>query len=177
MAPDAQLSALSQTEKAIVAIARALALDAEVIALDEPTATLTESEVARLFGVLDRLRKHGGAIIYVSHRLDEVFRLADRVTVLRDGRNVYSAPVADTVPAELVNLIVGRPPSEVFLKPPPAARTTLLEVRNVSVGRTGPVSMQVMGGEILALTGLAGAGQDTVGRADLWDHPHLERHH
>jgi ribose transport system ATP-binding protein len=163
--PGAPLSALSQTEKAIVAIARALALDAEVIALDEPTATLTESEVARLFAVLDRLRRHGGAIIYVSHRLDEVFRLADRVTVLRDGRNVYSAPVAETRPADLVTLIVGRPPSEVFLKPPPAARTPLLEARDLWVGRTGPVSIQVMGGEILALTGLGGAGQDSVGRA------------
>ncbi len=163
--PDAPLAALSQSERAIVAIARALALNAEVIALDEPTASLTEREVTRLFGVLDRLRQHGVAIIYVSHRLDEVFRLADRVTVLRDGRSVYSAPVATTVPADLVTLIVGRPPSEVFLKPPPATGTPLLEVRNVSVGTTGPVSLQVMGGEILALTGLGGAGQDTVGRA------------
>jgi ribose transport system ATP-binding protein len=165
IAPDTQLSALSQTEKAIVAIARALALEAEVVVLDEPTASLTESDVARLFGVLDRLRAHGVAITYVSHRLDEVFRLADRVTVLRDGKNVYSAPVATTNPAELVTLIIGRPPSEVFLKPPPATGTPLLEARDIRVGTLGPVSLQVMGGEILALTGLGGAGQNVIGRA------------
>jgi ribose transport system ATP-binding protein len=165
IAPEAQLSALSQTERAIVAIARALALEAELVVLDEPTASLAETEVTRLFAVLHRLREHGVAIIYVSHRLDEVFRLADRVTVLRDGRNVYSAPVAATHPGELVTLIVGRPPSEVFLKPPPATSAPLVEARDVTVGAVGPVSLRVMGGEILALTGLGGAGQDVIGRA------------
>jgi len=163
--PDAQISALSQTEKAIVGIARALALESEVIVLDEPTASLPESDVARLFEVLRRLRAHGVAVIYVSHRLDEVFRLADRVTVLRDGRKVHSSPVAATKPTELVVLIVGRPPSEVFLKPPPPTLVPLLEARDVVVGTTGPISLSVMGGEIVALTGLRGAGQDAIGRA------------
>jgi ribose transport system ATP-binding protein len=163
--PAARLSELSQTERAVVAIARALARDAELIVLDEPTATLTEPEVARLFGVLHRLREHGMAIIYVSHRLDEVFRLADRVTVLRDGRKVYDAPVATTNPRDLVTLIIGRPPSELFLKPPPATSAPILEARDVRVGAAGPVSLRVMGGEILGLTGLGGAGHDVIGRA------------
>lgn len=163
--PAARLSELSQTERAIVAIARALARDAELLVLDEPTATLTEPEVARLFGVLHRLRAHGMAIIYVSHRLDEVFRLADRVTVLRDGRNVYDAPIATTNARDLVTLIVGRPPSEVFLKAPPATSAPILEARDITVGAAGPVSLRVMGGEILGLTGLGGAGQDVIGRA------------
>jgi ribose transport system ATP-binding protein len=163
--PDTQVSALSQTEKAIVAIARALALKAEVIVLDEPTASLPESDVSRLFEVLRRLRAHGVAMIYTSHRLDEVFRLADHVTVLRDGKKVHSSPVEATNPADLVLLIVGRPLAEVFLKPPHATRVPLLEARDIKVGAVGPVSLSVMGGEILALTGLRGAGQDLVGRA------------
>src|SRR5437879_7486294 len=111
------VSRLQRTERSIVAIARALALNADALVLDEPTASLPESETARLFEVVQRLRVRGVAIIYVTHRLDEVFRLADTVTVLRDGRTIRTCPVAETTAAELVHTIVGRPPAEVFLRP------------------------------------------------------------
>ena len=86
--PDARVGDLSAAEKSIVAIARAIAVKCDLLVLDEPTAALPEADVARLLGVLRRLRAEGLGIVYVSHRLDEVFRIADRVTVLRDGRNV-----------------------------------------------------------------------------------------
>ena len=163
--PDTQVARLSQPDKALVAIARALAVGTDVVVLDEPTASLPEGDVSRLFRVLRRLRAHGVAMIYVSHRLDEVFRLADRVTVLRDGKKVHSSPVKETNPAELVLLIVGRPPAELFVKPEAPTRQPLLEARDIYVGGIGPVSLRIAGGEILALTGLRGAGQDVIGRA------------
>src|SRR4030081_285322 len=134
------VSRLPRTERSIVAIVRALALNADVLVLDEPTASLPESETARLFQVLHRLRARGAAIIYVTHRLDEVFRLADMVTVLRDGRKIQTGPVGATSPAELVLTIVGRPPTEVFLRPRESQSVSVLRVDNLQVGRVGPVS-------------------------------------
>ena len=115
--PDARVQGLSRTEKSLVAIARALAAEAEVLVLDEPTASLPADEVERLFAALRRLRARGVGMIYVSHRLDEVFGIADRVVVLRDGRVVGEQPVGETTPEELVLLIVGREPSQVFRRP------------------------------------------------------------
>jgi ribose transport system ATP-binding protein len=159
------VSRLPRTERSIVAIARALAVPSEVLVLDEPTASLPESETARLFDVLQRLRGQGVAIVYVTHRLDEVFRLADVVTVLRDGATVRSSPVSQTTPAELVRLIVGRPPAEVFMAPAQSQAATVLDVQDVQVGRVGPVSFGVRAGEIVGLAGLRGAGQNAIGRA------------
>ena len=163
--PDARISALSRTDRSVVAIARALAIEAELLVLDEPTASLPESEVARLFDVLRRLVDRGYGLIYVSHRLDEIFRIADRVTVLRDGRNVGTRVVRDTTPGDLVLMIVGRPLGEVFLSAPESSAKPMLEVENLCVGSVGPVSFRVMAGEIVALAGLRGAGQNAVGRA------------
>jgi ribose transport system ATP-binding protein len=158
-------SRLQRTERSIVAIARALALNSDVLVLDEPTASLPESETARLFDVLHRLRARGVAIIYVTHRLDEVFRLADTVTVLRDGRKIQTGPVAETTAAELVQTIVGRPPAEVFLRPHEAQAVAVISVDNLQVGRVGPVSFEVKAGEVVGLAGLRGAGQNAIGRA------------
>jgi ribose transport system ATP-binding protein len=163
--PDARISALSRADRSIVAIARALAIEAELLVLDEPTASLPESEVARLFDALRRLVDRGYGMIYVSHRLDEIFRVADRVTVLRDGRNVGTRAVRGTTPGDLVLMIVGRPLGEVFLSAPEATAKPLLEIQNLCVGPVGPVSFRVMAGEIVALAGLRGAGQNAVGRA------------
>jgi ribose transport system ATP-binding protein len=148
-----------------VAIVRALTISSDVFVLDEPTASLPESETARLFDVLRRLRAQGVAIVYVTHRLDEVFRLADTVTVLRDGARVHTAPVGATTPAELVHLIVGRPPAEVFLKPPASVAASAVRVDGVQVGRVGPVTFEVKAGEVVGLAGLRGAGQNIIGRA------------
>ncbi|MCC7023650.1 MAG: sugar ABC transporter ATP-binding protein [Thermomicrobiales bacterium] len=163
--PEARISSLSRADRSLVAIARALALDAELLVLDEPTASLPESEVARLFAALRRLVARGYGMIYVSHRLDEIYRIADRVTVLRDGRNVGTRAVRETTPDDLVLMIVGRPVGEVFVSAPEATARPMLEVEDLRVGAVGPVSFRVMAGEIVALAGLRGAGQSAVGRA------------
>ena len=148
-----------------MAIVRALAIKSDVLVLDEPTASLPESETTRLFDVLRNLRSQGVAIVYVTHRLDEVFRLGDTVTVLRDGRTVRTCPVSATNPAELVEMIVGRPPAEVFVNRAEPHAATVLRVENLCTGRVGPVSFEVKEGELVGLGGLRGAGQAMVGRA------------
>ena len=112
--PTRRVQDLSRTEKSLVAIARALAVEADVLVLDEPTASLPADEVERLFNVLRSLKARGVGMIYVSHRLDEIFRLADRVAVLRDGKLVGDRKVTETTPTELVNLIVGREVKELY---------------------------------------------------------------
>lgn len=167
------VSSLSMAERSLVAIARGLAVDARVFVLDEPTAALPANDVTRLFEVLRRLRTEGIGVVYVTHRLDEVFQLADRVTVLRDGHKVGDARVSEISPASLVALIVGRRLAELF--PTPAARSDspLLEVNNLESRDFGPVSFTVHQGEILGLVGLRGAGHVTVGRAIFGDAPLL----
>ena len=163
--PEAPISDLSRTERSIVAIARALANDVDLLILDEPTSSLPEADVTRLFTVLNRLRQRGVGMIYVSHRLDEVFRICDWITVMRDGKKVASAATTSFTPQELVLAIVGRPPTEVFMTPPKASAQALLTVQNLQVGSVGPISFQVREGEVLGLCGLRGAGQNQIGRA------------
>ena len=163
--PDTRVADLSRTDKSIVAIARALATAAEVIVLDEPTASLPAAEVSRLFVVLDRLRAAGGGMVYVSHRLDEIFRIADRVTVMRDGRRVATLDVADTTPAELVQLIVGRTPLHLAARAPVPDAAPLLAGRGIVAEDAGPIDFVLRPGEIVGFAGLRGAGQEPVGRA------------
>jgi ribose transport system ATP-binding protein len=163
--PDARIQNLSRTEKSLVAIARALAAEPEILVLDEPTASLPADEVARLFSALRRLRAHGVAMIYVSHRLDEVFEIADRMVVLRDGRVAGEREVAKTTPDETILLIVGREPSQVFRRPPDRHGSPRLALRSVMVEAVGPVDCTIDSGEIVGLVGLRGAGQESVGRA------------
>ena len=162
--PERPVSSLSAAERSIVAIARALAQDCSVLVLDEPTATLPQADVERLFGALARLRAEAIGIVYVTHRLDEVFRLADRVSVLRNGECVASDGVADTTLDKLVIDIIGKPPAEVFVEPPPPQQDVVLEVLEVSGGAIKSVSLRLARGEILGLVGLRGAGHDTIGR-------------
>jgi ribose transport system ATP-binding protein len=163
--PQMLAAGLTAAEKSIVAIARALAVHADILVLDEPTAALPEADVAHLLDALDRLRKSGIGIIYVSHRLDEVFRIADRVTVLRDGRNVRTAAIQDITPDDLVFDIVGRALERSFEPPALTAGESALKVENLTVGEIGPVSFHLRQGEILGLVGLRGAGHHAVGRA------------
>ena len=169
--PDVKVDRLSAADKSLVAIARALAVRAAVLILDEPTAALPEADVARLMETLAGLRAEGLGIIYVSHRLDEVFRLADRATVLRDGRRVWSDAVAATTPRDLVVTIVGRPLDEVFVAPPQPESEELLEVRDLECSGVGPCSFNIRAGEVVGLVGLRGAGHDVVGRALFGDAP------
>jgi ribose transport system ATP-binding protein len=156
---------LSRTEKSLVAIARALAVEADVLVLDEPTASLPADEVERLFAALRPLKARGVGMIYVSHRLDEVFRIADRVAVLRDGKLVGQKPVRETSPRELVEMIVGRPASDLFVKANTKVEGERLSVKNMVCHGAGPVSFSLRQGELLGLVGLRGAGQELIGRA------------
>ncbi len=163
--PDTRVASLSRTEKSLVAIARALRVDCDYLVLDEPTASLPADEVERLFAAVRQLKARGVGMIYVSHRLDEIFRIADRVAVMRDGLKVGEMAVADTDPAALVSLIVGRSDLEMFrkaeLKPGPLRAS----VTDLATPSAGPVSFEVRQGELLGLVGLRGAGQEEVGRA------------
>src|SRR5579863_5003972 len=163
--PDIRIQNLSRTEKSLVAIARALAAEDQILVLDEPTASLPADEVARLFSALRLLRARGVAMIYVSHRLDEVFEIADRMVVLRDGRVAGEREVARTTPDETILLIVGREPSQVFRRPPTRHGSPRLALRSVMVEAIGPVECEIHSGEIVGLVGLRGAGQESIGRA------------
>jgi ribose transport system ATP-binding protein len=169
--PSARVGDLSAAEKSIVAIARAMAVNCDLLVLDEPTAALPEADVARLLGVLRRLRENGVGIVYVTHRLDEVFRIADRVTVLRDGRRVAIERVVDTNPRDLIYKIVGRSLSNLFPTPPAPGADIVLSVKDLVAAEVGPISFKLSAGEILGLVGLRGAGHATVGRAVFGDAP------
>ncbi len=159
-----RVSSLSRTQKSLVAIARALAADCEFLVLDEPTASLPADEVERLFAALRPLKAKGVGMIYVSHRLDEIFRIADRVAVLRDGQMVGMRDIGHTTPDELVSLIVGRKAREIS-RPAVQGGPAILTVGNFRTRGAGPVSFAIRRGELLALAGLRGAGHEDIGRA------------
>ena len=167
--PETPVGRLTSAEKSIVAIARALATNCEILVLDEPTAALPGADVERLFAALEQLRARGLGIVYVSHRLDEVFRLADRVTVLRDGRRIATAAVSEMSPDRLVSMIVGRNVVDAEISSIDETAGPLLSVTGLISGLVGPVSFALMPGEMLALVGLRGAGHTTVARALFGD--------
>ncbi len=174
--PDVPVSKLAAAERSLVAIGRALAMKSDILVLDEPTAALPEADVSRLIEALRRLRSSGIGIIYVTHRLDEVFRIADRVTVLRDGRRVATMRVGDTSPDDLVEKIVGRSMSDAYVRPAPASERIVLAVDGAVAQAVGPVSFAVAAGETLGLVGLRGAGHHTIGRAIFGQIPLLAGH-
>lgn len=163
--PSRRVQSLSRTEKSLVAIARALAAEADVLVLDEPTASLPADEVERMFVVLRDLRSRGVGMIYVSHRLDEIFRIADRVAVLRDGKLVGAKPVKDTNPSELVSMIVGREVKDLYVRVKLNRGRETLRVKDLSADAAGPVTFSAFEGEVLGLVGLRGAGQEAFARA------------
>ena len=163
--PSTRVQELTRTEKSLVAIARALAVEADVLVLDEPTASLPADEVEKLFAAIRPLKERGVAMIYVSHRLDEIFRIADRVAVLRDGQLVGQKPVSETTPDELIRMIVGRKADQLFVKAERSAGPAIVSVKELSCRGAGPVSFDIRQGELLGLVGLRGAGQELIGRA------------
>ncbi|MEM1130472.1 MAG: sugar ABC transporter ATP-binding protein [Pseudomonadota bacterium] len=169
--PTARVSSLSRTEKSLVAIARALSVDCDFLVLDEPTASLPADEVERLFKALRPLKEKGVGMIYVSHRLDEIFQIADRVAVLRDGRMVGMRDVAHTNPEELVELIVGRKTREI-VRPEVQTGPDILTARDFKTAAAGPLDLQIRRGEMLGLAGLRGAGHEDIGRALFGLLPH-----
>ncbi len=159
--PERLVETLTMPEQQLVEIAKALGTGARILIMDEPSASLTEHEVERLFTVIARLRGEGAGIIYISHRLDEVFALADRVTVLRDGRTVASCDRGEVDREGLIRLMVGRELSSVFPKRAVPVGDIALEVRHLSSESAGlrDVSLFVRRGEILGLAGLVGSGR------------------
>jgi rhamnose transport system ATP-binding protein len=157
---------LSIADQQIIEIAKAISLDARVLIMDEPTAALSGVEVDRLFTVARRLRDEGRALVFISHRFDEVFDLCDTVTVMRDGAYVDTLRVADTDVDKLVALMVGREVGDLFPKTPAVLGDPVLQVRNLgSAGVFHDISLEVRAGEIVGLAGLVGAGRSEIARA------------
>ena len=156
--PDRPAETLTLPEQQLVEIAKAIGADARIVVMDEPTAALTDAEVRRLFAVIRTLREGGAGIVYISHRLDEVFEIADRVTVLRDGATVATRRAADVGEAELIRLMVGREIAPLVPKRAVPIGELALELVRLSNGAAGvrDVSLGVRSGEIVGLAGLAG---------------------
>ncbi|HSM56181.1 MAG TPA: sugar ABC transporter ATP-binding protein [Candidatus Sulfomarinibacteraceae bacterium] len=173
--PTALASRLSVAEQQTVVIAQALSQESRLLIMDEPTSALNKEETERLFTILRGLRRQGITIIYVSHRMEEVFELADRVTVLRDGEYVGTRPVQEVAPDDVVQMMVGRQVDDffpkVFHEPDPSA---LLSVRTLSVpGIFDDISFDLHGGEVLGLVGLQGSGASDVLQALYGQHDNL----
>ncbi len=163
--PHVTVADLPIAQQQMVEIAKALSLKARLIVMDEPTSSLTERETASLFDLIRSLKQQGVTIVYISHRLEEIFDIADRVTVLRDGKNVGTYPVAEATPAELVRRMVGRDIQEMFQKKAAEKQNVVLEIKHLSgAGCLRDISLQLRRGEILGLAGLVGSGRSTLSR-------------
>jgi len=157
--PHATVSDLTVAQQQIVEIARALVRDARILVMDEPTAALAPQEVGHLCGVLRELSHRGMGIIFISHRLDEVLTIADRITVMRDGATISSRPSSEFTRISLIEQMVGRPIEHEYPKQVVATGDTLLDVRGLCGGIVRDVSFAVRRGEIVGLAGLMGAGR------------------
>jgi ribose transport system ATP-binding protein len=162
--PDLPVGELRVAEQQLVEIARALSRQARLIVMDEPTSALSPAEVDTLFGVIAQLKARGVAVIYVSHKLDEIYRIADRVTVFRDGKRVVTEAVAQTTPRQLVTWMVGRDLQDLFPKSTATIGRPLLVVEHLSGSGLRDVSLTIHAGEIVGIFGLMGAGINTLGR-------------
>ena len=165
--PHTPVHQLGVAQQQLVEIAKALSQDARILVMDEPTAALSDRETERLFAIIAQLKKNGVAIVYISHRLAEVFALGDRITVLRDGRKIASVRPAETSPDDLVRLMVGRAVDRTYAreycKEP---GDVLLEVKNLaSDNGIADIGLTVRAGEIVGLCGLDGSGRTEVARA------------
>jgi rhamnose transport system ATP-binding protein len=164
--PDSLACDLSMPQQQMLEIARAIGADARLLIMDEPTASLSNEDAQNLFEVIRRLRSRGVGIIYISHRLDELAMIADRVTVLRDGYTIETRPMSEVNREELIRLMVGRELSAIFPKRAVALGETVLELKELGsshVGVTG-ISLSIRKGEIVGLAGLVGAGRTELAR-------------
>jgi len=163
--PKTKARNLSVAQQQMVEIARALSVQAKILIMDEPTSSLTLAEVDDLFRIVRRLRQAGTAIVFISHRLEELFELADRVTVLRDGNYVDTKPIDEVNTESLIQMMVGRTLADLFPKQEVVAGEIVMQVEGLTrAGVFGDISFELRKGEILGMAGLVGAGRTDVAR-------------
>lgn len=165
--PTARVSSLSRAEQQMVEIAKAILTKPKVIIFDEPTASLTEQETAQLFQLIARLKAEGVGIVYITHRIAEIYQIGDRVTVMRDGRKIQTLPLSQVDQAHLVELMTGRQIGAFFPRIAHNAGDVVLRVSDLRTldGRVRNASIEVRAGEIVGLAGLVGCGKSEIGRA------------
>jgi ribose transport system ATP-binding protein len=164
--PDAEVKGLKVGEKQVVEIAKSLVNESELLIMDEPTAALNQQEMKALFKIIKKLKERGVTIIYVSHRLDEVYELADSVTVLRDGKHILTRPISQVTREELIESMIGRKLENIFPSKKSSQKETILTVENLSAGENlEEIIFSLKRGEVLAITGLSGSGKADLGKA------------
>jgi ABC-type sugar transport system ATPase subunit len=165
LSPDTRLNSLSIAQQQMVELAKAMSVDARIIVLDEPTGPLTHEEIDKLFSAIERFKQRGVSFIYISHRLEEVFRIADRATILRDGKYITTQNVSDLTYHDLVSHMIGRELKDMYAKPEAVQDSVLMEVKNMNIGRrVKDVSFHVKKGEVLGFYGLIGSGRTELMR-------------
>lgn len=168
--PTVHVGMISHAERQMVSIARAVSLNASMVIFDEPTASLTRRETELLFTVIRGLRTKGLAIVYISHRMEEIFGLCDRVTIMRDGNIITTTPVADISPSEIIRKMIGRNLGETLNIDGSRPGETVLEVRNLNAkGLLRNISLSLRKGEIVGIAGLVGSGRTELARAIIGD--------
>ncbi|MEK4567748.1 sugar ABC transporter ATP-binding protein [Bacillus sp. FSL K6-3458] len=178
---DQEAGGCSVGQKQMIEIAKALMTDAKVIIMDEPTAALTDREIEKLFQVIESLKKEGVSIVYISHRMEEIFAICDRITIMRDGKTVDTKAIPDTNFHEVVKKMVGRELTDRYPERTPSTGDTVLEVKQATrKGRFQDVSFSVKAGEIVGVAGLMGAGRtemmrslfglDPLDQGEIWVH-------
>jgi ribose transport system ATP-binding protein len=164
--PKQLVSSLSVARKQIVEIAKAVAAESNIIIMDEPTAAISESEIKRLFAIIRGLREKNVTVIYISHRLDEIFEIGDYVTVMRDGRHIDTKPVAQVQDrSELIKMMIGKTVFEQYTPREGERPDTILQVKNLTNHRLNDISFDIHAGEIAGFYGLVGAGKTELARA------------
>src|SRR5512138_1994774 len=164
--PNMPVSRLSVAKKQIIEIAKAVATESDIIIMDEPTAAISENEIARLFKIIKCLREKNVTVIYISHRLDEIFELGDYVTVMRDGKHIDTKPVAEVHDrSELIKMMIGKTVFEQYTPREGDCPDTILEVKHLSNHRLNDISFDIHAGEIAGFYGLVGAGKTELARA------------
>lgn len=161
--PRAKMRTLSVAEMQLVEIVKAISLNSKIIVMDEPTSAITEKEAQVLFAQIDRLKKQGVAIIYISHKMDEIFRISDTITVLRDGQWIGTKPASELDDNSLIKMMVGRELTDIYPKEPAPIGDVILEVKDLSRGKkVKNVSLTLRRGEVLGIAGLVGAGRSEL---------------
>ena len=164
--PKQLVSSLSVAKKQIVEIAKAVATESDIIIMDEPTAAISDCEIQRLFNIIRSLREKNVTVIYISHRLDEIFELGDYVTVMRDGKHIDTKPVSEVKErSELIKMMIGKTVFETYIPRKSVTDEILLEVKNLYTDKLNNISFKVKRGEIIGFYGLVGAGKTEIARA------------